>query len=334
MTISVLFDSNLSEGNFAYIEDACCIVPSHPVSKLFKPNIEPINKNKINKNIEVKNFLSDNKKVFISLVTQPYHFFHDALGNFLSIYEKEPQALYIFDLSALHKRDEKYLSFFKKTLEEKKINFVFIQLNQETIIYANNFYVQYAINDSTNAGNNLYNFFNSFIKNKNIKPFRKIYISRSFIKKGDFSKIVLPGASFTHDQRIDDEQLLENYLKDNGFEIIVPETYFDTFEDQINQFYEAKTVVSLTGSGLINIAWMQPRSTVVELATSMVLPLGFIDEKNNIRHVEETIHHFFSALSFNKEHNYIAIPNTKRSAKDVIKNIENNFFLKNIVKGN
>lgn len=334
MTISVLFDSNLNGSNFTYIEDACRIVPTHLVSKLFKPHIELIEKNEIPENAKVNNFLSDNKKIFVSLATQPYHFFHDCVGHFLSMYEKEPDALYIFDLSALHKRDEKYLSFFKKTLEEKNINFVFINLTQDTVIHANKFYVQYAVNSSTNAGNNLYKFFGSCIKNKNIKPFRKIYISRSFIEERDFSTMVLPGASFANDQRIDDEELLENYLKDNGFEIIVPETSFDNFEDQINKFYEAKTVVSLTGSGLINIVWMQPRSTVVELSTPMVLPLHFADEENNIRHVEETIHHFFSALSFNKEHNYVAVPNKKRNTKDVIKNIEGNSFLKDIVKGN
>lgn len=333
MSITVLFDSNLNGSNFAYIEDACRIVPTHLVSKLFKPHIELIDKSQIDNDIEVKNFLSDKKKVFVSLATQPYHFFHDCLGHFLSMYEKEPDALYVFDLSALHKRDEKYLSFFKKTLEDKNIDFVFVNLTQETVIYANNFYVQYNLDSSTNAGNNLYKFFSSSIKNKNVEPFRKIYISRSFIEDRDFSTMVLPGASFTNDQRIDDEQLLENYLRDNGFEIIVPETSFNNFEEQINKFYEAKTVVSLTGSGLINIVWMQPKSTVVELATLMVLPLHFADEENNIRHVEETIHHFFSALSLNKEHNYVAIPNAKRSAKNVIENIENNSFLKEIIKG-
>ena len=332
MSVSVLFDSTLNGSNFIYITDYCSIIPDHPTSKLFRPQIEAINPNEINKNVEVKNFLSDKKKVFISLTTQPYHFFHDCIGHFLSIYEKEPNALYIFDLSALHKRDEKYLSFFKKTLENKNVDFIFLQLTQETIIYANNFYIQYTSNETTNAGNNIYDFFSSWIKNKETKPFRKIYLSRSFIQKGDFSKIVLPGASFSHDERIDDEKLLENYLKDNGFEIIVPETYFDTFEDQVNKFYEAKTIISLTGSGLINMVWMQPGCTVVELATSMVLPLNFADEENNIRHVEETIHHFFSTLSINKQHNYVAIPNTKRNAKNIIKNIENNYFLKSIVK--
>jgi hypothetical protein len=79
---------------------------------------------------------------------------------------------------------------------------------------------------------------------------------------------------------------------------------------------------------------MQPGSTVIELATSMIMPLHFADEKNNIRHVEETIHHFFSALSFNKKHNYIALPNSNRNAEDVIKNIENNSFLKQIMEEN
>jgi hypothetical protein len=332
MAISLLFDSSLNGSNFVYIQDICRIIPDHPTSKLFKPQIESIDTNQIKNNGDIKNFLSDNKKVFISLTTQPYHFFNDCIGHFLSIYKKEPDALYIFDISALHKRDEKYLFFFQKILKEKNINCIFLQLRPETIIYANNFYIQYTFNDTTNAGNNIYNFFSSCIKNKEIKPFRKIYLSRSFIQKRDFSKIILPGASFSHDQRIDDETLLENYLKDNGFEIIIPETSFETFEDQINKFYEAKTIISLTGSGLINMVWMQPGSTVIELATSMVVPLHFVNEENNVRHVEETIHHFFSTLSINKQHNYIAIPNTKRSAENIIKNIENNYFLKSIVK--
>ena len=266
-------------------------------------------------------FLSEKKKVFISLMNGPFHFFHDTLGPTIYMINQFPDAQYIFDASKMYHFDDAYLKHFYTTLYKKKIDFKVLNFKMGDIIVANNFYIQDTGNDIFDAGNNLYNFFQNDVKNKNVKPFRKIYLSRKKMLTRNYEGVIKPGPSHMHDDRIINEPLLEKYLSNLGFEIVVPEE-FSSFSEQINHYHETKTVVSVTSSGLTPAcAFMQPRSNVVELINTMVVPLERPDPEKLIP-AEESLHLFYISLSFNRDHNFFAIPNKTRKAEDIIKKIE------------
>jgi capsular polysaccharide biosynthesis protein len=97
----------------------------------------------------------------------------------------------------------------------------------------------------------LLNMRNAFFQKLNlmeqIKPFRKIYISR---RKATRRKIV---------NQDDLSILLSNY----DFETVFLEDY--TIEHQIKLLYETQCVIAPHGAGLTNILFMQPDAKVIEL---------------------------------------------------------------------
>ena len=97
----------------------------------------------------------------------------------------------------------------------------------------------------------LLNMRNAFFQKLNlmeqIRPFRKIYISR---RKATRRKIV---------NQDDLSILLSNY----DFETVFLEDY--TIEHQIKLLYETRCVIAPHGAGLTNILFMQPETKVIEL---------------------------------------------------------------------
>ena len=273
-------------------------------------------------------FLSDQSKVFITLMNGPYHFFIDSLGPFLHQYEKMPDALFIFDISNLFEFDDKYLNFFTDALRKNGVNFRLIKA-EGFKVYAKNCYTGKFIDDSYDAPNRLFKFYKKLVENPDVEPFRKVYVSRSWMPPRPLDNIV-QGASFNHDNRIDDEKKLEDFFSSLGFEIIVPEK-FESFQDQLNLFYETKTLVSLTSGGMTNVSFMQPGGTVVELINTMVTPMGGSatpTEEGQLFQVEEALHHFYVTLSWRKSHNYVGLDNKRRSADFIIDKIKKSDFLK------
>jgi len=131
---------------------------------------------------------------------------------------------------------------------------------------------------------------------------------------------------------MDYEKRLEDYFLSLGFEIVYPDE-FKSFEEQMNFFYSAKTVASLTGSGLTNACFMQPGSTVIEICTPLI---SFTQIGNGVTDHgsvgQEEIHHFYNVISTMMDHNYIAIQNMSRSSEHVIQKIENNKSLKKFLE--
>jgi hypothetical protein len=278
-------------------------------------------------------FISDEVKVFMTLFNGMYHFWHDTVPAMLYQLEKTPDALFIFDTANIYDPDKKYIDFFKKLLIEKNVKHRFIHTTSEIDVVANNFYVQTTLYDDTDAGNRVFNLVKPHINNIDAKPFRKIYISRSFMPPRNYEEEMVDGPGFKNDNRVNDEKKLEAFFEELGFEIVVPETKFELFEDQINYFYEAETVVHLTGGGGTNAMFMRPGSNVIELVTSMVISMGSSKKDPSKNDVEEALHHFYAAIAFNKQHNYVAIQNNTREVDLIIEKIKTNKMLDAIFKG-
>ena len=294
----------------------------------------PVNNLNINQeDTNTMSFVSDEIKVFLTVYNGMYHFWHDTIGPFLYQLEKTPDALFVFDTVNLYEQDDKFIDFLSKILIDKKINHRFIKTSEDLNIVANNFYSQTGIDDESNAGNRVYDFVNESIKNKTVKPFRKVYASRAIHGKRYYEDQMVDGPSFKNDNRIDDEKKLEDLFISLGFEVIIPERDFKTFQDQVNYFYEVETLVHLTGGGGTNSMFMQPGGNIIEIITSMVVQTTDSEEFQGKKNIEEALHHFYTALSFNKDHNYVGIANPTRSVDVLIEKIKTNKLLKSVFEG-
>lgn len=329
---SVLQNTMNTEPIFKYTQGTFLI--DHAYQRFSHGAKTPVNNpNMYDTDPNVMNFVSDETKVFITVFNGMYHFWHDTMGPFLYQLEKTPDALFIFDTINLWEPDDKFIDILRKMLVKRKINHRFIKTSEDLKVIANNFYAQNSIDDGANAGERVYKFITEDVVNKDVKPFRKVYLSRANQGKRNNEDRFVDGPSFKNDNRIDDEAKLEKFFASLGFEIIVPEIHFKTLEDQINYFYEAETIIHLTGGGGTNSMFMQPRGNVIEITTSMVVQTGESKVFPGKYDVEEAIHHFYAALAFNRDHNYIAIQNKTRSADLLIKEIQTNKVLQSIFKG-
>jgi capsular polysaccharide biosynthesis protein len=225
----------------------------------------------------------------------------------------------------MYEMDEKYLKMFSRLLSKLKANFRFIKTDESTNIVADNFYTQTTLNDDVNPGNAVYDLCRKFIITEVVKPFRKVYLSRKSMGNRDYEDTFVDGPSFKNDNRIDNEEILENFFTSIGFEVVSPDIKFETFEDQVKFFYETETLVHLTGGGGTNAIFMQPRSNIVELVTTMVVNNN--TREDGMKDSEEALHHFYSAYAFNKDHNYISIQNKSRKATDIVNKINNDKLL-------
>ena len=280
--------------------------------------------------------ISDQPKVFIPLTTSLYHLYHDHFAELLTQYSLTPDAKFIIDITNIKQTDQlpEYLKMIFKFLNKNKIDYRPIDLNSNKIINVNNLYYKdpeaesFALNHSSKR---LYAFAQEYVSDKDIEPTKKVYLSRKNFKGRDLSFFIKERLPYSNDNRLDDEEMVEKYFRSLGFEIVVPED-FKTFEEQLEFFYNTKTLVSTTSSGLVNSCFMQPGSTVVELSTPLIsfsrIGNGVTDSGSR---GQEELHHFYHQISITMGHNYLSIPNMIRSSELLIKSIDSNPIIKNFL---
>lgn len=125
--------------------------------------------------------------------------------------------------------------------------------------------------------------------------------------------------------RIDDEKLLEDYLKSLGFIILYPED-FKTYRDQLFMISRARILMSITSSGLSACLAMQKDTTVVELVTSLSMAKGPHEQEH-----ETTLHDHYWRQSRVVNKFYVGISNKNKSASEVIASIESNKNIKDLL---
>ncbi|MDI3468222.1 MAG: hypothetical protein OJF62_000285 [Pseudolabrys sp.] len=87
----------------------------------------------------------------------------------------------------------------------------------------------------------------------NREDVRKIYVSRSRIRN----------------RRIRNETLMEQHLRDRGYEIVFPESL--SFRDQTTLFSRADVIIAPYGAALANLAFVKPDCKVMIVATKFTL---------------------------------------------------------------
>lgn len=268
--------------------------------------------NTVEENSVVVTIPEHNKAIVLFLNIDLFHFFFNGLSTTIREHKKNKDTMFIFIVK--HSDDllkHSYCRFLKDFLEYHKIKHQIVDTSKVKYIKVTNvfYYIPKGIHPNEDMSNNIFDYFIPFIKNKDIKPFRKIYFSRSKVN-GHSIDMLFGGKDpnsflFSTDKRIDDEAELELFLKDNGYEIIIPEL-IDSFIDQVNLMYESKELVSLTGSGLMNMVFMQRNQKIIELSTPLTV------------YGETSVHPFYYEIAYISNHIYTNIPHN-RSVKEVKK---------------
>ena len=294
-------------------------------SSFFKPGI-----------LEGENVLDLRTNHKVAVITVNLNFFHfiiEQVGQILSLLtlDQEIEEI-IFDMPFMPTGMFKYVEYFYQALEE--INFGKNKIKHRVLNFSNydgvilsNFYVADAAIEMHHSSI-VYDFFKEHVKDKNIKPFRKVYLSRKRIpnKSYENGSFFTENLSINHDNRIDDHNKIENLFLELGFEVICAED-FKSFDDQINYFYEVETIVGLTGAGLSNMVFMQPGGTVVELFT----PLLIMNQEEKFC---EEFHFYYHIIATAQNHVYISLANSNRDTSLIKEIIYGDARLLNLFLGN
>lgn len=289
------------------------------------------------------NLVSDNRKLFLSMPVSVYHFFIDFAARVSAQLKRDPELELVVNDAAikLNAPGGHIYSGFLELLRSQGVKVTVVDFGQYDGIIFNKVYVQGTFFAEENNVRALAEIISPLIKDKDVVPFRKVFLSRRQLGNREHGQdktwLTVP-----HDRRIDDHDKVESYFASLGFEIVTPE-HFRSLAEQVNLFYETKTLVSTTSSGLVNAAFMQEGNTLVELQTPLVIymprqmivnpgtPLSPELMSDNL--ATEHLHYFYNTLAFHKKHVYLALNNLTRSAELLEKTIESNPYLKEFIIG-
>lgn len=284
---------------------------------------------------------SDAKKIFLTMPTSVYHLFIDFAGKLLQEISIDPSIELVMDDHALRfpiPGNQLYvglLDLFKKL----GIKVTVVSLHEYDGIALNNVLLLSGNPIQRNYEQYLYKAALTLVRNKEVKPFRKVFLSRRHMGHRP-APPESPWLTVPNDNRIDDHAAIERYFLSLGYEIVIPDN-FTSLEEQVNFFYETEILVSTTSSGITNAVFMQDGQTVVELQTPLVVHIPgvlsvatgdpAIDFSQKMVAVEQ-LHYFYVKVAFNKKHKYLSICNMTRATSDIVDQIERDAHLKALLQ--
>lgn len=281
--------------------------------------------------------IDNRKKIVKSFCRSYYHCLLDNLSELIAAIEQHPDHDVILDISNISDLIDNqtaqgwdFINHFLRILTKKNIKYKLVRLIDYDIIYMDNFVIADYPADSNKKTNNIYDFFKPSINTQGQEPFRHVFISRKYAhgqavySHPEDVDVRADGLGFSSDERMDDHSLLEEIFVDLGYEVVYSEM-FKTFQDQIDYFHTAKTIASLTGSGLTNGAFMQPGGTLIEITTPLVVSIPAPGESSkdlsNLYYVQE-IHNFYKNIAYYQDLYFFTIQNPNRSIEEFKNRIE------------
>lgn len=166
---------------------------------------------------------------------------------------------------------------------------------------------------------------------------KKVYLTRRLVdKRGPYGDgLDVSNKDFT-DFRMDDrmlnEEVLEEFFASKGFEIIAPEM-FESVEDQVSFFGNVKTLVSVTSSGISNSIFMPEGSNVLELVTSFIVESHYNSPDGTPKaKLMEVLHNQYGPLAYLLDQNYARMPNFNRDPHDIINRIMNSSAMRGFLE--
>jgi hypothetical protein len=272
-----------------------------------------------------RDMLSPEVKVLIPIEDTFYHFFIDSLPALLKIHKQDPGVLFVLYLQRARPNPsyEKFLALLFRILDSIDIKYKlistvvgmdfaptykfdnYILIDQKINIHEILTFVdiEYAIDLAFKCARD-----DKWEGGEMAAPFRKVYLTRGG-KGGDIGPIAESYEFYKDDLRMYEEEKLEKFFTDLGYEVIDPETKFDSIMEQMAYMREVKTLVAVTCSGLANMIFMQKGQTVIELQAELVQVVGAMDPDNIIP--KQNLHNFYQPLSFMGGHTYIGVPSRR-----------------------
>jgi len=277
---------------------------------------------------------SNKTKILFSGGYGIYNFFQLSVPVIFRLADEFPDAVFVFDYSMIYREGtfKTFVPFTKRVLDLLGIENYFVNNDKISGVIVNNF-IQINTGEANFLHKNLKDAVTLYRQAANldssVKPFRKVYLSRSKITPRKYSNLK-PGLSTNQDNRLYDEKILEEYMISLGLEVVSPEN-FKSMEEQVKFFNEVETLVSLTSSGLANALFMQEKTRIVELLTT--IPFVFDHAKEDGSDGNEQVHHLYHNLSYLTNKEYISIPNYTRQPADLIGIIEESNLLQKVLRG-
>lgn len=280
-------------------------------------------------------FRSQNKKILITVNSGMFHFWYDSVGTVLRCLEENPGAEVVIDYSRLMLSDEhgvfsdsSYYNLFLEILKNNKVNYKTVCSAHYGGMIIDNFYKVDQYNRTNDSTSIIYRETRKYVKDESVVPYKVVYLSRTnyeALKKPRTD--IKPGTLFRTAERIVNEKVLEDYLKLNGVEVVVPE-HFSSFKEQIDYFSKVKTVISVTSSGLTNAIFMKPESNIIEITTPLLINTSL--NSDSMWDAMDELHHLYELISFEKNHKRFSIPNQTRVAEDIVEYFKRNNILESI----
>lgn len=245
-------------------------------------------------------FLEDNKTyVIMDSKSNYHHFLINLMMPALMVLEEISHEGLHFVLCNLNVRsgEENFDNLVIELLQEHGISYTQVDNSEVTYLNAKNFI---PINgaDLDNGVPLLYNYLLNKYNMVTETPNKKIYISRK-----NYS---------SHDIRVDNEEALENYFTEKGFQIVYPED-IPTFKEQFELFNSCSTLAALSGSGLTSLIFLQENQKVVEILTEVMVGFTMSDDETKV--INYGIHDHYRYMSLLKNHTYLAVLNSEKQAE-------------------
>jgi hypothetical protein len=164
------------------------------------------------------------------------------------------------------------------------------------------------------------------------EPYRKVLLSRAKVPYNAHEKFKLTDEEevkiepvFRSQKRVDDEEALDQFFRDNSFEVAYPED-FTSIEEQIEFMRTVKVLVSLSGSGLTNQVFMKPGQVVIELTNALINEDPVSDK------LIKEFHNQYLTIALSQGHTYVSVPH-ERSFLELKSKFESNEMLKRLLNG-
>jgi hypothetical protein len=246
------------------------------------------------------NFLEDNKTYVIMEARSNYHhFFLNLMMPALLVLKEISHENLHFVLCDLNLRsnEENFDKLLTELLQENGISYTEISSSEFEYINAKNF-IPINGTDIDNGIPLLYDYLIDKYKVSTETPNKKLYISRK-----NYS---------SQDVRIDDEEALENYFIEKGFQVVYPEE-IATFKEQFELLTSCSTLAALSGSGLTGLIFMQKNQQVIEIITNLLVGVDLADDGSLI--YKYGIHEHYGHFSVVKNHRYSSVQNLEKQAE-------------------
>jgi hypothetical protein len=281
-----------------------------------------------------EDMVSEEPKVLIYINEYFYHFFIDSLAVLLKLFRQHPSFHFVVYLQKCNPGDtyDKFLVLLFKILNSLGVRYTAISIMEKgkwapvykfknyilienldisqsfpDIEYAADMAIRCSVPDGLD------------LEAVTVEPYRKVYLTR-----GDAGRYIgsLPDdyEYYKDDIRMENEFKLMEFLANLGYEVINPETKFDSIMEQIMYMREVKSLVSVTSSGLANSIFMQPNQLVVELKAELVQFRGVGEDLP-----DQHLHNFYPPLSFMRGHKHLSI-SSNRDPDKVISDLTSGAF--------